>query len=612
MSQPTVMPPAAAFADDAQRLAAAFADHVAAWAERAGAAPDAVAAARQAARAVSLSTSGGHVCTDLAEIAPDDPPAWRQRLLASGVVGPAGAPGSCPLVLDGEGRLYLHRYYDYERRLARRLRGFTSLPPRPIDGAARELLTTLFPRTGAEVDWQQVAAALALRQGLAIVSGGPGTGKTTTVVNLLACLLAQDPGCRIVLAAPTGKAAARMAEALRLRAGHLPDEVQARLPQEASTVHRLLGWDPRRARFRHDAAQPLLLDVLVVDEASMLDLALATRLLEAVPPGARVILLGDQDQLAAVESGAVFSELCADPTLGEACRGELEAACGIAPGVLQPPAPRRPTGLHDAVAWLQRNYRFGADSAIGRLAAAVNSGRADDALEALRSGAGVRWHPAEQGGGDQGAALAGEGFRPYLEAVLAQPQDPEAATGALGGFRVLCAVREGPRGVRAFNEALVRHAREVLAPVLARYQPDARSPWFPGRPVMVLANDYALKLFNGDIGIVLPDAQGELQVFFPRSDGGWRAIAPVRLPAHDTAFAMTVHKSQGSEFDRVLLVLPEAPSGVLTRELLYTGLTRARRQVDLLAGEPSVRAAVGRPTERHTGLLARLRERPEG
>lgn len=594
---------------DAQQLAQAFAGYVGRWAGLAGASPDALAAAKSAAEQASLAISEGHVCASLSDLAIDgrDVTALRVLLAASGVVGGLEASDGCPLIVDAEDRLYLHRYFDYEQRLARRLRGFLALPARQIDSSTRDRLATLFRPAAGDVDWQQVAAALALRQGLTIISGGPGTGKTTTVVNLLSCLLAQDPDCRIVLAAPTGKAAARMSEALRDRAEHLSAEVRTRLPTEASTIHRLLQPVPGGS-FRHHAGNPLVLDVLVVDEASMLDLALATRLLEAVPASARVILLGDKDQLAAVESGAVFSELCADPTLSEPCRADLETACALAAGALHPPAPRRATGLQDCVVWLQRNYRFGADSGIGRLAAWINAGAEDAAIDWLRTDtpAGVTWH--EQRTPQTPLQLAAVGFARFLETVRANSTDVDSASDAFNTFRVLCAVRSGPSGVAQINEGLVQHARKVLAEVVTASGAGANSPWFPGRPVMVLVNDPAMQLFNGDIGLTLPTADGTLKVFFPLAGGGWRAIAPLRLPAHETAFAMTVHKSQGSEFDEVLMVLPAETSRVLSRELVYTGVTRARSRVALWASEEAFRASIGKPTQRRTGLVARLGE----
>ena len=604
-------------------LAEGFARQVERWALAQGASSEAARAAGAAAHAVSAATSGGQVCVVLRELAgsgdlPGNAAAWREALLASAVVGSAEAPGAFPLVLDAEDRLYLHRYFDYERRLAARLmraqQGDPAASP-PVTGAAgaalRDRLAELFagnaaPRVGAP-DWQKIAAALALRGRLAIVSGGPGTGKTTTVVNLLACLIAQEPSCRIALAAPTGKAAARMTEAIRQRAAHLPEAIRTRLPTESFTIHRLLGVTPAAGGFVHHAGNRLAIDALVVDEASMLDLALATKLLEAVPDSARIVLLGDKDQLAAVESGAVFSELCADPSLGLACRADLAALCGVPAASIVPPEPARSSALRDAVVWLSHNFRFASDSGIGRLAAAINSGRADIALDGLRAaeGAEVRW--IDDAAAASTAAVierAMQGYAPFLAAVRRDARDAAAVASAFAGFRALCALRDGPRGVEAVNAEVERRFRRELG-ALDR---DGRSAWYPGRPVLVLRNDYVLKLFNGDIGITLPDERGELRVHFAQAAGGSRAIAPLRLPAHETAFAMTVHRAQGSEFDEALVLLPAQRSRALTRELLYTAVTRARAGVTLCAGTEVLTAAIETSTRRHSGLLARLRE----
>jgi len=376
----------------------------------------------------------------------------------------------------------------------------------------------------------------------------------------------------------------------------------------------------------------------VVDEASMLDLALATRLLEAVPDSARIILLGDKDQLAAVESGAVFAELSADPSLSPACRAQLGALCGVAPERIQPAAPVRASALRDSVVWFDRNFRFAADSGIGRLAADTVAGRAGAALAWLREGgdASVRWLD-DSGAAPLPATLAAitAGFAPYLAALQQASVSASASasasadavgriTDAFGHFRVLCAVHDGPRGVAAINQAVSRQFQQALQPRSPGAAAAPRSPWFAGRPVMVLRNDPGLRLFNGDIGITLPAGYGSangpvdasinpangaaLMVYFPAAGGGFRAVAPVRLPAHQTAFAMTVHKSQGSEFNQVMVLLPARPSRVLTRELLYTAVTRARDQVLLAAGPAVLAGSIGAGTRRHSGLLARLAE----
>ena len=642
-------------------LANGFARHVERWASALQLPATTVQTLRQVAQAVSLATSEGHVCLLLSD--------WneatdatcrigelRAELLGSGLVGTPQAPGAMPLILDAEHRLYLHRYFDYERRLARRLVRAAGIGPAGatagvsmseavavVPDLVRQAAVVTVPddirrhfrsdpsTSAGPVDWQRIAVALAWRQRLTIISGGPGTGKTTTVVQLLACLLAQDPGCRVALVAPTGKAAARMTQAIAQRAAQWPSDLRARLPTESYTVHRLLGVTPRPGGFVHDADHPLALDALVVDEASMLDLSLATRLLEAVPDAARIILLGDKDQLSAVEAGAVFSELCTDPTLTDTCRRDLALLCDVDAVDIVPPAPSRPSVLTDSVVWLETNFRFAPDSGIGRLARDINRARPTELIGRLRAGGdpSVQWHA--EGGADPDSAgwlRLIDGYSTYFDAVLHDPRDRPAIVSAFSGFRALCAVRAGPRGVEAINERMTRHARERLAPLLATLPTEAGPAWYAGRPVMVLRNDRLLKLFNGDIGIALPnderarsgadeDADEEadsgvvkeaLTVWFADADGGLRGVSPQRLPPHETAYAMTVHKAQGSEFDHVWVLLPEHHSRVVTRELLYTAVTRARRQLTLCASAQVLTAALNAPTRRHSGLLARLRE----
>ncbi|MDR2880672.1 MAG: exodeoxyribonuclease V subunit alpha, partial [Azoarcus sp.] len=389
---------------------------------------------------------------------------------------------------------------------------------------------------------------------------------------------------------------------------------------EAHTLHRLLGATTTPGRFRHHAANPLALDLLVVDEASMLDLALAASLLDALPPHARLVLLGDKDQLAAVEAGAVFADLssgwrfCAD----EAAR--LAALTGVPEETLLQGAGNE-AALADSVVWLLMSHRFRADSGIGRLAREINAGEGAAALVWLRTqiDPAVFWIEDENANASHdappsAAALTAmeEGYAAYFSALREEgaadePLETRVARffTAFERFRVLVAVREGPRGLAAVNAYLERHAR--ASPGI-----DAVGPFWAGRPVIVLENDPVTRLFNGDIGLCLPDHDGALSVFFPAPGGGVRAIPPRRLPRHDTAFALTVHKSQGSEFSEILLLLPARPMRVLSRELLYTAVTRAALRV-IIAGSAEVfEAGCLVRSVRFSGLNERLRNRNRG
>ena len=663
---------------------------------------------RRAALEVSLATSEGHVCVPLdnlldvqasGELFPGDAPAlsvWRDALFASGLCAPAdlsraltgdAQADAFPLLLDDRDRLYLARYYGYEARLAaalgRKLSRTEAMSHAGVTAEDRQRLRRYFgdgvlssPDGQREPNWQMAAAALALERSLVVLSGGPGTGKTTTVVGLLACLLERDANLRVALAAPTGKAAQRMQEALTARQD-LPETVRAALPEAALTLHRLLGVLPESAeqvgrRFRHHAGNPLPYDLIVVDEASMIDLSMATQLLEAVPDGARLILLGDKDQLAAVEAGAVFGELSAQRAFSPDMRAQLLSALGWPADDLPRSGPlalgngatlndgnsatarvRAANGLEDTVVWLERTYRFGAHSAIGRLATAIKTGKVIDARKEFavadsesgndrndRNDRGLRSTDAaspetttgdrvllSEDGGIQLSpsslnALA-DGYGDYLDALaqavatIEQLGDPAAATtadiamvaqpvfSAFGRFRVLCATRGGRRGVEFLGAQLTALLARRAGVALGA----GGGAWFAGRPVLVTQNEYALNLFNGDIGIALPlGPSGTLRVAFATPDGGYRLYSPASLPAHETAFAMTIHKSQGSEFERVAIVLPEQASRVLSRELIYTGVTRARRQAWLYAPWQVIASAVARPTQRDGGLTDRLTE----
>jgi exodeoxyribonuclease V alpha subunit len=567
---------------------------------------------------VSHWTSNGHVCLDLNELAGKPlfaqvgtpwpaPPreAWTTALLASPVVG---RPGDfCPLVLDAHGRLYLQRYWHYEQQLAADLRQRMANNPADLDVARlRDGLARLFPEPpGPDCNWQKIATATAVLKRCCVIAGGPGTGKTSTVARVLALLVEQAgvPKLRIGLAAPTGKAAGRLQEAVRRARQHLPLDPATcgAIPDETFTLHRLLGAHPDALTFRYHRDNPLPLDVLVIDEASMIDLGLMAKLVQALPPQARLILLGDRDQLASVEAGAVLGDICwAAPALSAPFCADLERLTGEH----VPTSAARLSAIGDAVIVLQQSYRFGSRSGIGQLARAVHNNDTTQAMHLLQGEHfdDLAWRPlrAPMTLHQHLTASIHVGFRPYLDLVKAGAA-PADVFAALDRFRVLCAHRSGPVGAAALNqqiEDLLQAARLI----------DARHPWYPGRPVMITRNDYALRLFNGDVGITLPDpeASGRLRVYFPAPDDSMRRLSPLRLPAHETVYAMTVHKSQGSEFDDVLFVLGDEHSAVLTRELLYTGITRARLRTAICGTEAVLRAAIGRRLQRSSGLREAL------
>ena len=527
---------------------------------------------------------------------------WVQALAASPLVGDGS--GATPLVRDDAGRVYLSRYWRAEQRLANNLRHRLEAHPQALDPAGlAPLFRRLFPAAGSEVDWQAVAAAAALTNPVALVTGGPGTGKTTTVARILALLLAADPELRIDLAAPTGKAAARLGEAITEQADVLPieDSLRQLVPRDASTLHRLLGYLPRSDRFRHHAGRPLTCDLLVVDEASMVDLLLMDAALDALPRRARVMLLGDRDQLASVETGIVFGDLCAAAGSGNHRGAEVysnefaDIYSRLSGQELQADdAGSQPSAglLADAAVELRTSYRFRDQPGIGELARAVRTRDADRTLAVLgdETVEDVAHMPVLEA-----PERILEPLRQPLDAYLAAPS-PAAALESLGAFRLLCARRTGPWGVEGLNAMVEHHLADLGVAVGER--------WYRGRPILVTANDYQVRLFNGDLGVCWPEA-GRLWAWFA-GGGEPRSLPLAKLPPHDTAWAMTVHKSQGSEFDHVALVLGDSDSPVMTRELLYTGVTRARRSLTVIATPEVIRGAIARGSRRRSGLVDAL------
>ncbi|CAH0168287.1 exodeoxyribonuclease V subunit alpha [Pseudomonas mediterranea] len=550
-----------------------------------------------------------------------------------------------PLVLSGK-RLYLRRYWTYERRIDEALRQrLAEQEVAPVDLGER--LNGLFGPAAAAgpIDWQKLACALATRGAFSIVTGGPGTGKTTTVVRLLALLQAPavEAGkpLRIRLAAPTGKAAARLTESIsqQVRTLDVPDAVRERIPCDVTTVHRLLGSRPGTRHFRHHGGNRLPLDVLVIDEASMIDLEMMANLLDALPPHARLVLLGDKDQLASVEAGAVLADLCRDAEEGwynARTRAWLESVSGedLSAADLQQDI----DGTHplaQQVVMLRHSRRFGEGSGIGQLARWVNQQQPEKARQLL---VGKRhadlFSLALKGEHDgalerlllEGQAEGPQGYRHYLSLLrqrrpaVSRPLEDACwiewardVLSAFDAFQLLCAVRKGPWGVEGLNQ-------RVTAALLKARLIDSDHQWYEGRPVLMTRNDYGLGLMNGDIGIALklPERDGPeagrqvLRVAFPRNDGqgGVRFVLPSRLNDVETVYAMTVHKSQGSEFSHTALILPDALNPVLTKELVYTAITRAKQWFSLIEPRPGIfEEAVRRKVKRLSGLMLDLEPR---
>jgi exodeoxyribonuclease V alpha subunit len=548
----------------------------------------------------------------LAEISPEQTPAlpesvsWREQLRASPYVsdGLDDARGK-PLVFAEDG-IALRRYHDYETRLARALAALGGpVEPAPDGDWLRDRLAILFPDSAKTApDRQAIAAALTQLQRVVLLTGGPGTGKTTTVARVLVlavgAALRRGAVLRVALAAPTGKAAARLSEALResyaqLHAdGRIDSALLDALPSAASTLHRLLGGRPESVRFRHDAENPLAADLVIVDEASMVDLPLMCKLVEAIPRGARLILLGDRDQLPSVETGDVLAALCDAAGDGAAWpQASADSLSSLFAGA--PLAVRSDDAAPLTRIELDRSHRQSAELDIAGMSAAIRHGDAGSVLAGLREHAyrGVRW----QAGRDTAlSAFVLEHALPHYRAIASAP-DVVDALAMLRRHRVLTAVREGEAGSRTLNARIAQ----------ALQKPGAREDgFFHGRLVMIRENSYRHGLYNGDVGLVWRDDDGGLRVWFETAAGP-RAWLPAALPTHESAFALTVHKSQGSEFDDVLLALPERSVRVSSRELLYTAITRARRSLALWANEDVLAEAIARRAQRWSGLAARFR-----
>lgn len=541
-----------------------------------------------------------------------DPTELRVELEQATLVASDASEPTLPIVFF-RNRVYLQKYWYYEKCLADMLISRASRHRNVDETALGCMLQNLFPANdGNETDWQKVAVCLAAKCNLSIITGGPGTGKTTTVTRLLAVLkgLAKQQGnsLKIQLVAPTGKAAARLNDSIQQATSRLPVEFQQDLDVKCSTIHRLLGSLPKRTQFKHNARNQLFVDLVVIDEVSMVDLPLMCKLFEALPMEAGVVMLGDKDQLSSVEAGSVLSDICASvelengiPMYSQSMRGYLAQFC---PLPKQSKSDDSSSLLQDNLAILQKSHRFSENSGIGNLSKAFNQGNRPRALQILTSDTycDVSWRD-ELNLSDVVQSLM-PGYKGYLAKV--RDGDLQAGFAELQRQQVLCAQRTGPFGVDVFNQLVEKELlkQQLIAP---------NQEFYTGRPVMLAQNNHQLGLFNGDIGIVMPDPDTpELQkVWFIHQEGRLHGVLPNRLPPHDTQFAMTIHKSQGSEFANVTMLLPanegKSQARGLSRELLYTGLTRAKSSFQLIADKATLNRALSISCERSSGLQAHLR-----
>ena len=531
---------------------------------------------------------------------------WLKTLSQSRVVG---RPGEFhPLILDKKNRLYLYRYWDYENRLSNTIKSRIKENIQGIDRSIlKDSLNRLFPNNGTnEFNWQKVAGVIAAFKKFCVITGGPGTGKTFTTAKILALLLELSPKDKpsILLAAPTGKAAARIGESIRAAKTTLncSDDIIDAIPSEAYTIHRMLKTIPGSPYFYHNAENPLTADIVVVDEVSMVDLALMVKLLSAVKNDARIILIGDRDQLASVEAGFVMADICDRDNIhlfSECFHRQFEKITQCNMEISSKKLKNSP-GLYDCMVVLKRSYRFTDSSGIGECSRAVNNGKFDETFSILKSNPDqIDWKKIS-GHYDLSMALPKEvinGYSDYLNC-----RDPHKALELFNRFRILCAVKFGVLGVIEINrltENILNRNDLIELDNLSTY------PWYRGRPVLISRNDYSLELFNGDIGITMPEPDSktkDLYVYFSDISGKLRRFLPHRLPEHETAYAMTVHKSQGSEFEKVLLVLPDQDYPVLTRELLYTGITRAKSHISIWGKKEIIKTTILRKINRNSGL----------
>jgi exodeoxyribonuclease V alpha subunit len=568
--------------------------------------------------ALSRKMSEGHICIFTKEIDLTQLPESYQNIAGRTIstkghlVGP-DEESYKPFVLDGE-RLYLHRYFHYETQLLQNIAARVNLPDEVKKKREEDILNLkdfisnlFYNETAKDIDWQLAAAITAVLNNFTIITGGPGTGKTTTVAKMLAILFSIEPGLKVALAAPTGKAGARMAESLMNTKIDAGSNIASRFAVlQPATIHRLLGWQKGTPYFKHNAANPLPYDLVVIDESSMIDVALFAKLLDALRPDARIILLGDKDQLASVEAGSLFGDLC--KAIPELNLFDAHHRSLINSFITQPERQLPATFetedtnhlLYQHLIELRYSHRFSNDEGIGRLSRAVIQNDTEVLQQFLDRGISERVQIDQQYDSALFETFA-EGYKAYIET-----EDIREALNRLNDLRILCAVRQGEQGVYNLN-AMV----EAYLIKTGKIRRD--SEFYLHRPVMVTQNDYTLGLYNGDTGILRPDENGVMKAWFIDAtegrEGRLKAVLPGFITQMETVFAMTIHKSQGSEFGKVMVVLPRKTEfQMLTRELLYTGITRARNEVIIQSDAETLLAAAAALVERGSGVAERLAE----
>lgn len=557
---------------------------------------------------LSKGLNEGHICLSLDQIDLDElSAAGFDRKLSHNDLDNAEWVGNeneyLPLILH-QNRLYFQRYFQYESMVLNQIKNWVVQGKENRKAMQQQLLAKkewiqhLFPMEKKGVNWQQIAALSSVLNQFSIITGGPGTGKTTTLAKVLYILYALQPEMKVALAAPTGKAAARMAESLKAAGAQFP-EIQSKFESlTPSTLHRLLKPQKNSIYFRHNAENPLPYDLVIVDESSMIDLALFAKLLQATRPSTKIIFLGDKDQLASVEAGSLFGDLClAQKKLNQFSAATVDFMNAFIPDKNHQLGPEHTTEsnhlLFEHIVELQVSHRFSDEEGIGKLSKAILQNQTE-LLEGFFDNQEERVKMDEENTSKVFEEFI-EGFRTYIE-----EKDTALALRKLNDLKVLCAIREGQFGLYALNDRIQKYLQ-------TKGWLQLTTEFYENRPIIINQNNYELGLFNGDIGLVRKDENGVLKVWFESKENELKSVLPALIDAADTVFAMTIHKSQGSEFNEVLVVLPEQENlPLLTRELLYTAVTRARERVILQGAKNVVLSSAKKRVERGSGIVHRF------